>query len=82
MLVVAIEQPTPSFDVIKILLDRGADLNKKKNAGPTPLELAIDKNLPEVVAFLLDRLQNISLVRLYVNNYPFDSLICNMIGLE
>ncbi len=71
MLAVAIEQPTPSFDVIKILLDRGADLNKKTNAGLTPLELAIDKNLAEVVVFLLDRLQNISVVGLNVFNYQF-----------
>jgi ankyrin repeat protein len=39
-------------DMIRLLLERGADPNAADNAGRTVLQQAMQKNLPDVVALL------------------------------
>ena len=43
-----------NFDVIKVLVEAGADLTAKNDEDYTPLHLASGHNSPEVLTILLD----------------------------
>ena len=42
------------FEIAKVLLDAGADLNARSSSGYTPLMWAIEGGHPEIVSYLLD----------------------------
>ena len=43
------------IDVMRILIDKGADVNAKNKNGATALILAADKGNAEIVSFLIDK---------------------------
>lgn len=52
-LLIALDQPSPNYEIVRLLVDKGADVNSRDAKGNTPLLLAVGHNEPKVIRLLV-----------------------------